>query len=143
MYFFRNPYSHDATHYTLFRIDVNETLVNPHFPAIPSGCSFAAGRFQHGNFQPLCGQRHWSVHFDACFLGDEFQLVAHFLQLPIVCARQTYARLPNHRPSFHAFSGPTDLLVFISRQLTANKNLSNPKDINTATMAKPCWNTRR
>lgn len=143
MYFFRNPYSHNAPHDALFRIDVYQALVNPHLPAIPSSGSFSAGRFQHWNLQPFRWEWDRSVHFDAGFLGDDFQLVAHFLELSIVCARQTYARLPNHRPSFLAFFGPTDLLVFISRQLTANKNLSNPKDINTATMAKPCWNTRR
>jgi hypothetical protein len=47
--FFRHTDTHDSAHDTLFRVDVDEALVDPHFPTVPCCGTFTAWTFKDWN----------------------------------------------------------------------------------------------
>jgi len=47
--FFRYTNTHNSAHNAFFRVDVDETFVNAHFPAVPCCGAFAAWAFKDWN----------------------------------------------------------------------------------------------
>lgn len=122
MYLFWNTNTHYAPHNPFFSVNIDQTLVNSHFPLIPRGSAFATRRLQNRNLQPLCRKRNWTVHFDPCLLSDSLQFTANTLQFHVVCAGQTYPCFPNQCPSF---------LLLCSRQPYRVFTLDNEPHIKT------------
>ena len=53
---FRGLNAHKAFEETFVRVDVDESLVDAHLPAIPGVCAFAAGALSGWNPEPLGGE---------------------------------------------------------------------------------------
>jgi len=79
-------------------IEVNQTLVNSHFEAIPCFTTLTAGGLASGNFQDFGGQADWALNTKLLGLSSLNQFLADFLQGGDFAAREGNADLVDFRP---------------------------------------------
>ena len=77
----RNLDPHELPKGTLIGIQIDESLVNAHFPAIPGLASLSIGRFPAGDLQLLCRKGNRSADVNAGSLGDSLDLGANTVDL--------------------------------------------------------------
>jgi len=103
VYLFRHTNPHDPAHHPFLSVNVYEALVNAHLPPVPRGSSFPTRRLQNWDLQPLRRKRNRPVHFHAGLLGNETQLLADLLKLPIVGTCQANSCFSSQSTSFPMF----------------------------------------
>ena len=81
---FRHSDPHNPAHDTVFRVDVDETFVNAHLPAVPRCGALAAGRFSNRDLELLCRQRNGPSDLDARLISDCLQFSTDSLQFRVV-----------------------------------------------------------
>ncbi len=72
--------AHEAFEKTFVRINIDQPLVNPHLPTIPSVRSFATRALPRRNPQALGWERNWSAKFHTGSVGDLHDLAAYAVQ---------------------------------------------------------------
>ena len=72
---------HELPEGTLVGVQIDEPLVDAHFPAIPCLASLSVGALPARNLQLLCGKRYGSTDVDAGPLGDSLDLGADTVDL--------------------------------------------------------------
>ena len=88
--------THDTTHHTVARIDLDEPLVYPHLVLVPRLAAVAAGCPPSGDHELLRRQWYGSYKFDAYLLGDVPDLVADTFELLGVGACEFNTCAPRH-----------------------------------------------
>src|SRR5213078_2819656 len=92
----RHLNAHELTKGPLVRIEVDEPLVDPHLPAVPRLAPLPVGGLPHRHDEPFRRQRDRPRHRDARALADQFDLLAHVVDLLRVRAAERDPRLLGH-----------------------------------------------
>ena len=82
----RDLYPHKLAESTFVRIEIDEALVNTHFPAVPGLTSLPIGAFPARNLQLLRRKGYRSAYVYAGPLGYPSDLAAHAVYFLRVCS---------------------------------------------------------
>lgn len=93
--------THELTESTLISIKINETLMNPHLPAVPGCCPFPIRTFSDGYYQLSGRKGNRTGQIDTGPLSDLFNLFAHFFYFLIVGSGESDSGLLHDNTEFY------------------------------------------
>ena len=77
---FRSLNAHQAFEKTLVRINIDQPLVDSHFPTIPSVSALATRALSGRDPEAFCRERDWPTQFHTSAFGDLHDLAAYAVQ---------------------------------------------------------------
>ena len=124
-HFFRRLNPHQPFQKTFVRVHIDQPLVNPHLPAIPSVRALATRALASWDPQSLGWERNRAAKFHTRAFGDLHNLAAYAVQALRVSARQPNSRfIRQDVPSALGVKQPTRPVGLLKRVRTARKGFA-------------------